>query len=196
MMHQKPRLCMSRAIRFSSGVMRAVVGMAKHPRRAQRDTTRRLFEPILQNETCNKTQQRTKHRRLTEESSQHPWADKRQGRATNETQTSKYVGPPCSQSSRSAGAWRSRCCVVYVFRLPAPSDRFMRHNIEHKGQGEHDNQSAYELCSCTDVANFIPSTVSLIVVKDPWHMHWTNKSARAYAQHSTMRRHTKPYKSD
>ena len=29
--------------------------------------------------------------------------------------------------------------------------------------------------------------VSLNVVKDPWHMHWIHKSARAYAQHSTMR---------
>ena len=32
-----------------------------------------------------------------------------------------------------ACAWRSRCCVVYEFRLPSPCDRFMQHNIEHKG---------------------------------------------------------------
>ena len=90
-----------------------------------------------------------------------------------------------------AYAWRSRCCVIYVSRRPSPCDRFMQHNIEHKGEWDYNNQSAYDLRTCTDVANFIPSTVSVNVVKDPWHIHWTDKSARAYAQHSTMRRHTK-----
>ena len=73
-----------------------------------------------------------------------------------------------------ACASRSRCCVIYVFRLISLCDRFMQHNIEHLGYGEHQSQSAYRLCMCTDVASFTPSTVSFNVVKEPWHMHLTN----------------------
>ena len=71
-----------------------------------------------------------------------------------------------------------------MLRSTSPCDRFMQHNIEHKGQGELSKQSSYGLCACTDVANFIPSTVSLNVVNDPSHIHWTNKRARAYRQQS------------
>ena len=87
-------------------------------------------------------------------------------------------------------------CVIYAFRLASACDRFMQHNIELNGHGGHNNKSAYGVRACTGVANFIPSTVSLQVVKDPCHMHSTNKSARTYAQHSTMRRHTKLRKHD
>ena len=41
----------------------------------------------------------------------------------------------------------------------------MPHNIEHKGEGDYNKQSAYSLCACADVATFIPSTVSLNEVK-------------------------------
>ena len=43
----------------------------------------------------------------------------------------------------------------------------MQHNIEHQRQGENNNQYAYDLYAVADVANFIPSTVSLNVVKAP-----------------------------
>ena len=85
---------------------------------------------------------------------------------TNETQRSSCFNPRARQSSMLACAWRSRCCVIYVFLGTSLCDRFMQHNIEHKGQGEHNKWAAYGFCACTDVANFIPSTVSLNVVKD------------------------------
>ena len=157
-------------MRFSSAVMRAVGGIAKHPRRVQRDTTRRLFKPNLQNTMSNTTQRRTKNRRLTEESSQHQWQDERQDHATNKAQINKCVRPPCPRNSMLACAWRSRRCVVYVFRLTSPCDRFLQPNIEHKGQGEHTTHTAHGVRTCADVANFLPSTVSLNVLKDPWHM--------------------------
>ena len=59
-----PRLCMSRAMRCSSGVMRAVGGISGHPRRAQRYTTQRLFDPYLQN--VQQGAMTHKSRRLTE----------------------------------------------------------------------------------------------------------------------------------
>ena len=180
----KPRLC----------VIRAVGGIARYPRPAQRDTTRRLFEPNLQNQKTKRATRRDEETKKTDgwrNTTQHEWNDKRQRRTANETRTSKCVRPPCPQSSMLAYAWRSRCCVIYVSRRPSPCDTFMQHNIEHKGEGDYNNQSAYDLRTCTDVANFIPSTVSVNVVKDPCHIHWTDKTARAYAQHSTMRWHTK-----
>ena len=74
---------------------------------------------------------------------------------------------------------RTRCCVIYVLHQTSPCDRFMQHNIENTGQGELNKQSAYGLRACTDVANSIPSTVSLNVVKDPSHMHLTDKNVGA-----------------
>ena len=108
----------------------------------------------------------------------------------NKRNTSKQLFKfPRPRSSMLACDWRSRCCVIYVFRQTPPCVRFMQRNIEHKGEGDYNNHSACDLRTCTDVANFIPSTVSVNWVKDPWHIHWTDK--RAYAQHSAMRRHTK-----
>ena len=58
-LRMKPRLCMWWAKHFASGVMRTVGGIARHPRKAQRGTTRRLSEPNRKNKTCNKTSRRT-----------------------------------------------------------------------------------------------------------------------------------------
>ena len=161
-----------------------------HQRSGNRDRMPQ-HETIQAKSTKRNVQQdamKNKNRRLTESSSQHQWHDERPCRTTSKTRTSKRSGPPCPQSSMLACAWKSRCCVIYVFRLPTSCARFLQHNIEHKGQGEHNHQSASYLRTCTDVANMIPSTVSLNVVKDLWHIHLVNKSARSYAQHSTMKR--------
>ena len=93
----------------------------------------------------------------------------------NVTQQTKHeqatVSAPCPPSSMLACAWRSRCFEIYVSRLISPCDRFMQHNIKRKGQGELNKLSTNGLCACTDVETFIPSTISLNVVEDPWHMH-------------------------
>ena len=182
----KPRSCMSRAMRFSSDDMRAVGGIADTPENNTNwhntttiratSTTRNVqhdeMTKIIPTVDGNKFATGIKHQTQTSHGNKH---------------TSKQIcQTPYPPSSMLACTWRNRRCAIYVFRLPPLCDRLVQHNIEHLGQGEHQNQSAYKCCTCTVVANFLPSTISFNVVKDPWHKHLTTKITQAYAQQSTM----------